>query len=257
VSGDTLAIGVVAAVAVASLCVKRPSGSRTVAPAAAARWYHASPAENRSSIQSRGLLTAFDQGMGWTPAGVYFTQRPPIDTDYDVWEADLSGFTLLPDPFCGEETDLGDCVYVEHDVVPSRLRLFRRGSQRRGSLALDELARRRMPRADFVFPQDRSFPIHDHMHGQKALIYAMTPSNEMRRYRVMRDVFGRYPDLQAWWNTTEKGRLDPANRNSWQTTLLKYRALLQRTTDAAEAADLRGEIAALTDLVSKGARRAA
>jgi len=158
-NGDTLALGVVAAVAVASLCVKRPSGSRTVAPA--------------------------------------------------------------------------------------------------GSLALDELARRRMPRADFVFPQDRSFPIHDHTHGQKALIYAMTPSNEMRRYRVMRDVFGRYPDLQAWWNTTEKGRLDPANRNSWQTTLLKYRALLQRTTDAAEVADLRGEIAALTDLVSTGARRAA
>ena len=94
-----------------------------------ARWYHASPAENRSSIQSAGLLTAFDQGMGWTPVGVYFTQRPPTDTAYDVWEADLSGFTLLPDPFCGEETSLGDCVYVEHDVVPSRLRLFHRGSQ--------------------------------------------------------------------------------------------------------------------------------
>ncbi len=158
-NGDTLALGVVTAVAVASLCVKRPSGSRTVAPA--------------------------------------------------------------------------------------------------GSLALDELARRRMPRADFVFPQERSFPIHDHTHGQKALIYAMTPSNEMRRYRVMRDVFERYPDLKAWWNTTEKGRIDPANRNSWQTTLLKYRALLQRTTDVAEVADLRGEIAALTDLVSTGARRAA
>jgi len=32
-SGDTLALGVVAAVAVASLCVKRPTGSRTVVPA--------------------------------------------------------------------------------------------------------------------------------------------------------------------------------------------------------------------------------
>ena len=120
--------------------------------------------------------------------------------------------------------------------------------------ALTDLSRARLPAGDFVFPEDRSYPIHDSRHGQLALTYAATPSNRLRRYRVMQAVFARYPKLRAWWNTTEVGQRDPANPNSWRTTLYQYQALLPKA-DADERADLAGEIEALQSLV--GARRAA
>ena len=118
-----------------------------------------------------------------------------------------------------------------------------------GSLAaLTQMDRARLPARDFVFPEDRSYPIHDYRHGQLALTYAATPSNRLRRYRVMDAVFRRYPKLRAWWNTTEVGSRDPANPNSWRTTLYQYQALLPKA-DADERADLAGEIEALQSLV--------
>jgi hypothetical protein len=86
--------------------------------------------------------------------------------------------------------------------------------------------RANLPASDFVFPADRSYPIPDRRHGQLALTYVAAPSNRMKRYRVMRAVFVRYPDLRAWWNSTSAGRHDPANVNSWRTTLYEYQALL-------------------------------
>jgi len=122
--------------------------------------------------------------------------------------------------------------------------------------ALTDLSRARLPASDFVFPEDRSYPIHDSRHGQLALTYAATPSNRLRRYRVMQAVFARYPKLRAWWNTTEVGSRDPANPNSWRTTLYQYQALLPKA-DADERADLAGEIEALQSLSGRRVRRAA
>ena len=122
--------------------------------------------------------------------------------------------------------------------------------------ALTDLSRARLPASDFVFPEDRSYPIHDYRHGQLALTYAATPSNRLRRYRVMQAVFARYPKLQAWWNTTDVGKRDPANINSWRTTLHQYQAALPRLTDPAERAETAAEIDALLSLSGR-ARRAA
>jgi len=122
--------------------------------------------------------------------------------------------------------------------------------------ALTDLSRARLPASDFVFPEDRSYPIHDSRHGQLALTYAATPSNRLRRYRVMQAVFARYPKLQAWWHTTDVGKRDPANINSWRTTLHQYQAALPRLTDPAERAETAAEIDALLSLSGR-ARRAA
>lgn len=122
--------------------------------------------------------------------------------------------------------------------------------------ALTDLSRARLPASDFVFPEDRSYPIHDFRHGQLALTYAATPSNRLRRYRVMQAVFARYPKLQAWWNTTDVGKRDPANINSWRTTLHQYQAALPRLTDPSERAETAAEIDALLSLSGR-ARRAA
>ena len=126
-----------------------------------------------------------------------------------------------------------------------------------GSLAaLTDLSRARLPAGDFVFPEDRSYPIHDYRHGQLALTYAATPSNRLRRYRVMQVVLKRYPKLQAWWNTTDVGKRDPANINSWRTTLHQYQSALPRMTDPSERAETAAEIDALLSLSGR-ARRAA
>lgn len=101
--------------------------------------------------------------------------------------------------------------------------------------ALDAAARARLPASDFVFPRDRSYPIHDRDHGRLALTYAATPSNRLRLYRVMQAVFARYPDLRLWWNTTPSGKRDPANMNNWRTTLYEYQALLPRLLASARA----------------------
>lgn len=125
-----------------------------------------------------------------------------------------------------------------------------------GSLAaLTDAERTTLPAYDFVFPEDRSYPIHDHERRQKALVFAAAPSNWLRRYRVQQAVFVREPALRAWWNGTPTGQLDPANINSWRTTLYQYQASLPRVSTA-ERADLVAEIAALTHL-SQSARRAA
>ena len=123
--------------------------------------------------------------------------------------------------------------------------------------ALTDLSRARLPAGDFVFPEDRSYPIHDSRHGQLALTYAATPSNRLRRYRVMQAVLKRYPKLQAWWNTTDVGKRDPANINSWRTTLHQYQSALPRMTDPSERAETAAEIDALLSLSGRRVRRAA
>lgn len=123
--------------------------------------------------------------------------------------------------------------------------------------ALTDLSRARLPAGDFVFPEDRSYPIHDFRHGQLALTYAATPSNRLRRYRVMQAVFARYPKLQPWWNTTDVGKRDPANINSWRTTLHQYQSALPRMTDPSERAETAAEIEALLSLSGRRVRRAA
>lgn len=125
-----------------------------------------------------------------------------------------------------------------------------------GSLAaLTDAARAALPAYDFVFPEDRSYPIHDHERRQKALVFAAAPSNRLRRYRMQQAVFAREPALRAWWNGTPAGQADPANINWWRTMLYQYQAALPRIS-AAERADLVAEIVALTQL-SQSARRAA
>lgn len=124
-----------------------------------------------------------------------------------------------------------------------------------GSLAaLTPKARASLPARDFVFPEERAYPIHDARHGQLALTYVAAPSNQHRRYQVMRAVFQRYPSLLAWWNTTNAGRKDPANPNSWRTTLYQYQGSLPRLTDPSERREVEAEIEALQALVASTPR---
>lgn len=111
-------------------------------------------------------------------------------------------------------------------VIPSRASASRAAHV--GRAAGRAVDREILSASDFVFPEDRSYPIPDWRHGQLALTYVAAPSNRMKRYRVMQAVFARYPDLRAWWNETSAGKHDPANVNSWRTTLYEYQALLPR-----------------------------
>ena len=70
---------------------------------------------------------------GFTPGGIYFTQiSPEPDSTQDVWAADLAGYEIHPDPFCGEDAALGNCVYVTRDVPAERLYLLPKASEARG-----------------------------------------------------------------------------------------------------------------------------
>ena len=90
-------------------------------------------------------------------------------------------------------------------------------SGRSGSPAkLDEQQRQALPQFDFAYPSQRRYPINDLEHGRLALTYVMAPSNRADRYHVMLRVFQRYPQLAAWWNSTEKGSQMPVSRSYLQ-----------------------------------------
>lgn len=90
-------------------------------------------------------------------------------------------------------------------------------SGRSGSQAkLTEQQRGALPQFDFAYPAQRRYPINDLEHGRLALTYVMAPSNRADRYHVMLRVFQRYPQLAAWWNTTEKGSQIPVSRSYLQ-----------------------------------------
>ena len=223
-NGTLLALGLVGVVAAAGAVTKRGSTAR------------------RASFDVGDTVT-FDAGMGVTRT-VFVTHK-----DYDD--------DARAPYFLGRDAD-GKTRSGSDDKVISVVRAGAKGSRTVvGSLAaLTQMDRARLPARDFVFPEDRSYPIHDYRHGQLALTYAATPSNRLRRYRVMQAVFARYPKLQAWWNTTDVGKRDPANINSWRTTLHQYQAALPRLTDPAERAETAAEIDALLSLSGR-ARRAA
>ena len=146
-------------------------------------------------------------------------------------------------------------VAVAGALAPRAVAVGSRTVAPAGSLAaLTPKARASLPARDFVFPEERAYPIHDARHGQLALTYVAAPSNQHRRYQVMRAVFQRYPSLLAWWNTTNAGRKDPANPNSWRTTLYQYQGSLPRLTDLSERREVEAEIEALQALVASTPR---
>jgi len=115
VNGSTLTLGLTGALAAAG-ALRRGAPARRPEPRPEI-WYHASPVRNRASIARHGLK--FDRAVqdGFTPIGIYFTENPPPPyAGEDVWRADLTGFELLEDPYCGEEIAQGRCVYVTQDV---------------------------------------------------------------------------------------------------------------------------------------------
>ena len=108
-NGSTLTLGFAGAM-VAMGALRRGSPAREV-------WFHASPVKNRASIARHGLQLSRAFQDGFTPVGIYFTENPPEpQADKDVWRVDLSGYTRLDDPYCGEDSELGRCVYVTEDV---------------------------------------------------------------------------------------------------------------------------------------------
>jgi hypothetical protein len=76
-----------------------------------------------------------------------------------------------------------------------------------------------LPQYDFAYPAQRRYPINDLEHGRLALTYVMAPSNQADRYHVMLRVFQRYPQLAAWWNSTEKGSQMPVSKAAFQADL--------------------------------------
>lgn len=76
----------------------------------------------------------------------------------------------------------------------------RRGGKIQGlrGRALTPTARKRLPDSAFVFPERRSFPIHDEYHAVKALQYAKWPQHRARRSDVLRAVgkeWGHDPEV--------------------------------------------------------------
>lgn len=80
--------------------------------------YHVSPADNRGSIQNKGL----DPEHDWTGYGAIFLSEKPLPTEpgTDVWRVFTKGLALRPD----ESTPMADW-WMTNDVIPThRLELL-------------------------------------------------------------------------------------------------------------------------------------
>ena len=61
---------------------------------------------------------------------------------------------------------------------------------------LTDAEREKLSASDFVFPKDRSWPIHDLKHGKIALTWALWPQHKDVAKKVIKAVFARYPELR-------------------------------------------------------------
>lgn len=64
---------------------------------------------------------------------------------------------------------------------------------------MSQAAREKLKKGDFVFPDERSWPIHDKKHGKIALIWSTWPQHKEVAKKVRDEVFKKYPDLKDWF----------------------------------------------------------
>lgn len=62
----------------------------------------------------------------------------------------------------------------------------------------------------YVFPKQKSYPIGDLYHARSALVFALSPTNESKRKKVLNAVAKLYPmyNWSKWWNKRAKGKRD-------------------------------------------------
>jgi len=61
---------------------------------------------------------------------------------------------------------------------------------------LSQAKRDKLQKSDFIFPNDRSWPIHDLKHGKIALTWSLWPQHQDVSTKVIKAVFNRYPELR-------------------------------------------------------------
>ena len=59
--------------------------------------------------------------------------------------------------------------------------------------------REKIPASDFIFPDKRSWPIHDIEHGKIALVWSTWPQHKNVAKEVRDAVFKRYTKLKDWF----------------------------------------------------------
>jgi hypothetical protein len=94
--------------------------------------YHSSSPENRISIMKNGLIPSVGDSYSLHWDGdenlkpLVFLSTEPYDStwDDDIWEVDVEGLTLLPDP----DIDQINTRCVDSIIEPYRLKLIYEGS---------------------------------------------------------------------------------------------------------------------------------
>lgn len=62
---------------------------------------------------------------------------------------------------------------------------------------LTKAERDKLKNSDFVFPDDRSWPIHDEKHAKTALVWATWPQYKAKKDAIVKAVLKRYPNLKG------------------------------------------------------------
>jgi hypothetical protein len=62
---------------------------------------------------------------------------------------------------------------------------------------LSSEVRDKLKDADFIFPDNRSWPIHDEKHAKTALVWATWPQYANKKDAIVKAVIKRYPHLKG------------------------------------------------------------
>jgi hypothetical protein len=62
---------------------------------------------------------------------------------------------------------------------------------------MSEAEREKLKDSDFVFPDDKSWPIHDEKHARTALVWATWPQYKDKRDMIVKTVIKRYPHMKG------------------------------------------------------------
>lgn len=63
---------------------------------------------------------------------------------------------------------------------------------------MSEAEKEKLKDEDFIFPEEKSWPIHDEKHAKTALIWATWPQNKDIKSKIVKEVLKRYPNLKGY-----------------------------------------------------------
>lgn len=95
---------------------------------------------------------------------------------------------------------------------------------------LSPAAREKLPPRAFVFPKDRSWPVHTMKQAKTALTWSTWPQHKTVAKKVRDTVFKLYPALKKWFlggkYAKEEAQLHPALRVNMQRLFEELQELL-------------------------------